>query len=107
MSIEQVNVVDAIGVDKETGQVFLTISDHLEWNDEHLLLLQEKLNLYISFVESGELLEAYPDSKGREVVISVVCKYPPNVGGKDFLSKVGSVVEQVGARFAFQVSNLS
>jgi len=107
MSIEQVGVVDAIGVDKETGQVFLTISDHLEWSDEHLLLLQEKLNLYIGFVESGELLEVYPDSEGREVVINVICKYPPDVRGKDFLNRVAAVVEQVGAGFAFQVSNLS
>ena len=107
MSIEEVGVVDAIGVGKETGQVFLTISDHLEWSDEHLLLLQEKLNLYISFVESGELLEVYPDSKGREVVISVVFKYPPDVRGEDVLSKVGSVIEQVGAKFVFQVSSLS
>lgn len=107
MSIEQVGVVDAIGVDKETGQVVLTISDHLEWNDEHLLLLQEKLNLYIGFVESGELLDVYPDSKGREVFINVICKYPPNVSGKDFLSRVGAIVERVGVRFAFQVSSMN
>lgn len=42
MSIEQADVIDAIVVDKETGQVVLTISDHLEWGDDHLLLLQEK-----------------------------------------------------------------
>jgi hypothetical protein len=79
----------------------------LEWDDEHLLLLQEKLNLYIGFVEGGELLEVYPDSKGREVCISLICKYPPDVRGEGFLSKVGSVVEQAGVRFIFQVSNMS
>ena len=77
MSIDQTNVVDAIGVDNATGDVVLTIADHLEWtgsDNEHLLLLQEKLNTYLSFVESGELLEAYPDAKGRTVLIDVVCK---------------------------------
>ncbi|WP_044421620.1 DUF6572 domain-containing protein [Pseudomonas syringae group genomosp. 3] len=103
MSIEQIGIVDAIGVDKETGKVVLTISDHLEWNSEHLLLLQEKLNLYIGFVENGELLEVYPDSKGREVIVNVNCKYPPDVRGMEFLSRVGSVVKQAGIGFSFQV----
>jgi hypothetical protein len=107
MSIEQTGVVDAIGVDKETGQVVLTISDHLEWDDDHLLLLQEKLNLYIGFVEAGELLDVYPDSKGRQVCINIICKYPPNVGGENFLSRVGSILDRVGIRLAFQVSNMT
>ena len=35
MSIEQTDVVDFIGTDKATGLVILTISDHLDWSDEH------------------------------------------------------------------------
>ncbi|CAN1596831.1 hypothetical protein LOY35_03585 [Pseudomonas sp. B21-028] len=104
MSIEQAGVIDAMGVDKETGKVFLTISDHLEWDDEHLLLLQEKLNLYLGFIEGGELLEVYPDSKGREVVISVICKCSPNATGKEFLSRVGSIVKEAGVGFVYRVS---
>lgn len=104
MSIEQADVIDAIGVDKETGQVVLTISDHLEWGDDHLLLLQEKINLYMSFVEGGELADVYPDAKGCQVSISVVCKYHPDLNGKNFLSKVSSIIEQAGMGFSFRVS---
>ncbi|WP_261334802.1 DUF6572 domain-containing protein [Rhizobium leguminosarum] len=81
MSLDQTNVVDAIGVDDATGELVLTITDHLEWtgsDKEHLLLLQEKLNTYLGFVESGEMLETYPDAKGRAVLIDVVCKYLPS-----------------------------
>lgn len=39
MSIEDQDSIDAIGIDNE-GVVVLTISDHLEWDDKHLLLLQ-------------------------------------------------------------------
>lgn len=103
MSVDQTGVVDAIGVDSTTGQVVLTITDHLEWDNEHLLLLQEKLNTYLSFVESGELLDFYPDSKGREVFINVVCKFPPNEIAKGFLSQVGGIVKGAGMKFDWRV----
>ncbi|QTH15026.1 DUF6572 domain-containing protein [Pseudomonas corrugata] len=106
MSIEQTDVIDAIGVDKETGEVVLTISDHLEWDDAHLLLLQEKINLYIGFVEAGELEDAYPNARGRKISINVVCKYSPNLRAKGFLSRVGPIVEQAGVKFSFQVSDV-
>lgn len=101
MSVAQTNVVDAIGVDNVTGDVVLTITDHLEWtgsDNEHLLLLQEKLNTYLSFVESGELLEAYPNAKGRAVLIDVVCKYPPNQQAQGFYNQVTQIVEGAGLK---------
>lgn len=103
MSIEQTGVVDAIGVDDSTGQVVLTISDHLEWDNDHLLLLQEKLNTYLSFVESGELLESYPNAKGREVLINVVCKYAPDQHSNVFLRQVCGIVEGAGIKFNYHI----
>ncbi len=65
MSIEQTDLVDIISIDRMTGEVILTISDHLDWSDcgAHLLLLQSKLNRYLAFVESGEILQSYPKAK--------------------------------------------
>ena len=66
MSIVETKVVDIIAVPEwEPENVILVITDHLEWGDkaqqgEHLLLLQEKINTYIAFIESGEILESYP-----------------------------------------------
>jgi len=33
MSIEQTDIVDIISTDRATGDVVLTISDHLDWSD--------------------------------------------------------------------------
>src|SRR2546427_9504377 len=57
MPVENHGLVDAIGVVKESGAVALTISNHVDWEDSraHLLSLQEKLNRYLAFIESGEL----------------------------------------------------
>jgi hypothetical protein len=104
MSVDKTNAIDAIGVDKLTEDVVLTIADHLVWSEsdnEHLLLLQEKLNAYLSFVESGELLQTYPNAKGRAVLIDVVCKYPPTRQAKSFCSKVAQIVEAAGMKLRF------
>jgi hypothetical protein len=87
MSIEQTDVVDIIGTDRMTGDVILTISDHLDWSDStsHQLLLQIKMNRYLAFIKSGEMEQSYPNAKGRAVVIEVVFKFVPDDGGRAFL----------------------
>lgn len=77
MTIENTSIVDAIGTDKVTGAVHLTITDHLPWDvDNHLQMLREKINVYLDFIESGEIYVAYPGAKGRSLVIDVVTKFP-------------------------------
>lgn len=89
MSVEQAQVLDYIGLDKVTGDIVLTISDHLEWDERseenHLRLLQEKINAYIGYIESGRAVERYPDAGKRNYVISVVGKSEPSTRGFEFL----------------------
>ena len=49
MSIAELNIVDAIGVDKKENALRMMISDHLDWEDKniHLEILQEKINAYL------------------------------------------------------------
>ena len=46
MVIDEPDKIDAVGMDKETGRVVLTISDHLPWaglaEDHRELLLQRR-----------------------------------------------------------------
>src|SRR5258708_19329454 len=88
MSVEQADVVDIVGVDKKTGHVVLTISDHLDWADtvEHQTVLRAKLSRYLAFVESGEILTSYPDSKDKPIAINVVFKFKPDQEGRRFLA---------------------
>ena len=105
MSVDQTNVVDAIGLDNQSGELVLTISDHLVWGDaksEHFFLLQEKLNKYLSFVEGGEILEAYPDAAGRKVVIDVVCKYQVNDVASIFFSKAKAIIDMAGMELRYR-----
>ena len=98
MSVEQTDVVDILGTDRETGHVVLTISDHLDWSDsvDHQTILQKKLNKYLAFVESGEILEQYPDAKNRPVAFRVVFQVPPDESGQAFIARARAAIESAG-----------
>ncbi|MBI3093401.1 MAG: hypothetical protein HYY97_00855 [Rhodocyclales bacterium] len=101
MTVEQAKAVDAIATDSTTGRVHLTIADHLEWNSDHLVQLQEKLNSYLAFVESGEIHTAYPAARDRAVAIDLVLKYRPNAEADAFLAQVRSILEGAGFTFHY------
>lgn len=106
MSIEQTDAIDYIGIDNVTGEVVLTITDQREWtknDDEHFFLIQEKINTYLSFVESREILSAYPAAEKRSILIDVVCKYSLSFPALDFYKKISSIVEVAGMKIRQRV----
>lgn len=108
MTIEQLDVVDIASVDPKSEKVVLTISDHLDWDDTtaHQLALQRKINKYLAFVESGEILARYPPAEGRAVVINIYMKYEPDRAGLQFLEKVRTTLLDAGFGFEYQVHSL-
>ena len=59
----------------------LTILDAWNWShvDAHLRALQAKLNTYLDFVASGQLLREYPQAAGKPARIDILfrCDAPP------------------------------
>ena len=104
MAVDEPGVIDLIGLEG-AGDVVLTVSDHLEWDagGEHLLMLQEKLNRYLAFIESRELIEQYPAAVGRPVRIDVCCKYAPTNDGEQFLRSARTTIEQAGFSLSWVV----
>jgi len=96
MSVSDRKVVDLLSTDQEGTRATLTVSDHLEWtaDNQHLLILQEKLNDYMAFIESGEIYELYPEMHGLEIGIDVVCMHPPAGDGIRFLELAGKTIEE-------------
>lgn len=100
MSIEETEVVDVTGRDRDTGRIVLTISDHLPWTDEeHFGLLDRKVRAYVGFIESGQILQQYPDAKERGTRIELVCKYPLTSRAIGFLNAVRQALEHRGIAF--------
>jgi hypothetical protein len=106
MSIEQTNTVDFVTLDESSGEALLTISDHLAWDENegaHLELLQHKLNAYLRFIESGELIREFPHLKGKSVVINLVGKFPLSKQAKVFIGNASKAVQDAGFRLQFEV----
>jgi len=103
MSIEQTEIIDFISTNLK-GEVVLTISDHLDWNPEsnHLWLLQEKINSYLLFIESGEINKKYPDAKGRRFVISVKLMNQPTAEALTFFDQVRSITVGAGVGLQYE-----
>lgn len=93
MTVAQTRTVDWMGIEKGTGHVSLTVLDDLDWSDEqkHLLLLQEKLNSYLAFIESGEVFERLVEKSGRRVAastpvnVTIIAKFELTPRAHEFL----------------------
>jgi hypothetical protein len=107
MSIDQANVVDLIATSPDDRKVILLISDHLEWTGdhksdmEHMYQLQQKVNTYLEFLESGDIYRKYPTAAGKSISIRISAKYPMNKEGAEFFEKVRSIVVKYGYDMEF------
>lgn len=106
-TIVEANKIDAIGIDEPSGIIVLKIFDHLDWQDEHahLYILQEKINTYLRFLESNEVLEAYPAAKNRVLQISISFKEKPSANGLRFLDTAAKIIADAGFSLIYSITN--
>ncbi|GGF05994.1 hypothetical protein GCM10011611_09370 [Aliidongia dinghuensis] len=97
MTIEDTDKIDFVTI-SDGGEALLTISDHLSWDDQsrHLLLLQEKLNAYLRFTESGELGRKFPETIECPIVFNIVAKFEPSDVANAFLAKAKEAIDAAG-----------
>lgn len=97
MALDNTNEVDAIGIEKDSGFVVLTIIDTWQWDDapSHICALQDKFNSYLTFIESGQIWDAYPDAAGRQLVIDVIMRVPIPAIAHRFFEMASAVASQL------------
>jgi hypothetical protein len=106
MSVAEAGVIDMWGIpDWDKSKIELVITDHLGWDAqeemEHLLVLQEKINTYISFIESGEINEAIPAAVGKTPIIRVVGMYELSQQAVAFVDRVTEILRNADIEFEF------
>ena len=104
MSVEHTDRIDAIS-ETPDSKIQLTISDHLDWSDEdaHTSLLQDKIEAYLEFIETGQLAENYPDVLDKKIVISVQMKFPPSEEGLFILNRIDAFFRDKEVDFEWNV----
>jgi hypothetical protein len=104
MTVEDIDKIDSIGIDRNTGDALLKISDHLDWDEnegEHLLVLQDKLNTYLEFVQSGEIYARYPRAVGKKIVFYVMAKFALSDEARKFYRFAEAAVQEYGCTLRF------
>jgi hypothetical protein len=105
MSLENVNAIDFVSVSPDSGDVTLTITDHLPWvgeDKEHVVLLQKKIERYLRAIESGEIYETFPKARHRTLRIEVVGKFPLTDFAKSFYDYAEPFAAEVGTTLNFR-----
>lgn len=109
MTVDQSDKIDMIAVSEDSKRLVLVIADHLEWSDaeetrQHLTMLQAKINLYYTFIESDQIVQAYPEARRMRVSIDVAFKHQPNETALEFLRFVTVEAKKDGIDFTYSVS---
>ena len=98
MSLENLKAVDAIGCEKQSDYVVLSLIDAWDWEQEsasgHLEALQTKLENYLEFILGGQLQEAYPLSIGRKPVIDIIYRVRPPQVAIDLLQRASVLADE-------------
>ncbi len=93
MSVVDRNVIDFGHEDND--KVTICISDHIPWESEilraHLEVLQDKVNDYLDYIESGQIYEDF-GGKGKTPSIKVVFCHKPTEEAVLFLNKIKEAV---------------
>lgn len=89
MSVVESSIVDGMGL-ADNGKMKMLITDHLDWDEEyeHLLILQEKINAYIGFCESGQYKDIYANEEIRHIVFEIHFLFEPTQNAYKFLEQI-------------------
>lgn len=107
MALLDSDTVDAISINPE-GEVVLNLIDELPWGEnEHLVLLQDKINAYIRFVESGEIFDSYPKAKDKSIVFKIISKFEVDDNGMDFIEKLKPILSDINIAVRYELFDLN
>jgi hypothetical protein len=105
MAVDDLFVIDGIGVNYETGEMGMLMSDHLAWEGEdaldeeyHLQILQEKLNTYAAYIEEKQYKKKYKYFVPRTIVIRACFLYEISDRCAEFLAYAQEQIEDLGMR---------
>jgi len=107
VTISEGNKIDIVAARPDSRVVKLVIADHLPWDDvdTHSRLLQDKINTYLEFVESGQLsrLKEPKIPASPEIRITVAAQHRPTEEARKFLARVEQFLLGVGIGFDVEV----
>lgn len=105
MSVSESNMLDGVALSEE-GALVLLITDHLDWENEyeHLYTLQNKMNAYVHYCESGQYQQFTQGKEPKYAVIEIHFLYEPTETALRFLNSVQEQIGGMGIRIECHIS---
>lgn len=90
MAIDSIDTIDSVAY--ENNLLILQIYDHLEFDEQfeydHMMLLQDKLNTYIWYIDSKQYQDTYPRRIFSHFEIRIFFLSEPSKLCKEYLEHV-------------------
>lgn len=89
-SNDRVGVIDMIAHERKTDEAVLVMNEPEPWSDseEQLFHLQERFNVYVSFLLDGEFAEWDPKLAQKRARIEVRCAHMPGARAIELLGQI-------------------
>jgi hypothetical protein len=110
VTVENPNRVDRITATPDgSAYTLLMVEERLYQDpdsdpDVQLRQLVEKINAYLEYIQGGQLYEEYPQARGHELRVRLVCRDEP--AGDRLLALLGAATQMFGrhgADFAVEI----
>ena len=102
MSVTESDIVDGIAIGSDEKTLIMLITDHLGWEGEfefdHFVILQEKINSYLRFIQSKQYNEVFSDREFDFFVIEIRFLHDITDNCYKFLNTVANQVEPLNVR---------
>lgn len=103
MALEDTDKLDGVAYDAEERSLVMLLTDAWGWGDDeaatHLGLLQDKVNAYATFAQSGQWRGMWPDAEPERFVIQLSIKDPYGAGLARFLDRASAQLAPAGVSF--------
>jgi hypothetical protein len=99
MTVEDLDKIDRVYRDPDSGHAVLVITDHLPWDiDEgrHLELLQAKVYRQLDVIESGEIAERVPFARGLPFAIAIYSLFELSQDGRNLVNNLTHYLAGMG-----------
>ena len=109
MAVTDQNVIDGIAFDEENKTLILEIYDHLNFEGkfefEHLVILQDKLNTYLWYINSKQYEESYPNKNFEKFVINIHFKFKITENCKKYINQSNLKIEPLNVQIIQYYTN--
>lgn len=79
MAVTDQNIIDGMAFDEKNKILILEIYDHLNFEGafefDHIVILQDKLNTYLWYINSKQYEEVYPNKIFQKFIINIHFKF--------------------------------